>query len=62
MLSGGPPIFERGPPQQPIIVRLRSESCQSDGIIVRTSHQLTFATWGNSGIVPYEVVIRCFGA
>jgi hypothetical protein len=62
MLSGGPPIFERGPPQQPIVVRLRSESFQSDGIIVRTSHQLTFATWGNSGIVPYEVVIRCFGA
>jgi hypothetical protein len=62
MLSGGPPIFEWGPPQQPIVVRLRSESFQSDGIIVRTSHQLTFAKWGNSGIVPYEVVIRCFGA
>jgi hypothetical protein len=61
MLSGGPPVLERGPPQQPIVVRLRSESFQSDGIIVRTSHQLTFATWGNSGIVPYEVVIRCFG-
>lgn len=30
MLSGGPPIFERGPPQQPIVVRLRSESFQSD--------------------------------
>jgi len=36
--------------QPPIIARLRSGSCQSDGIIVRTSHQLALATKSaNSG-------------